>query len=90
MERYRDRVFDQLQAIALTPGPALGFPKRFGGGGDVLDTICDLHALSTIVADRADEALGAPIALGEEERRQELCRADDSAGGTFDVNPRPG
>ena len=34
-EDYRARVTQQVRALAATPGPKLGFPKRFGGGGDV-------------------------------------------------------
>ena len=35
VEAHRERVFDQLKAIAESPGPRLGFPKRYGGGGDI-------------------------------------------------------
>ena len=34
-ETHRDRVAQQMQALADTPGPQLGFPERYGGGGDV-------------------------------------------------------
>ena len=34
-ESYRDRVAHQMQVLAGTPGPQLGFPERYGGGGDV-------------------------------------------------------
>ena len=95
-----------------------------------LGTLCDLHALSSIEADRAwflehgrlsaprskavlaavndlcrevrplartlvdafaipEEVIAAPIALGEEERRQAAKRAAAEDGGTFDLNPPP-
>ena len=34
-EAYRERVAEQMRALAKTPGPQLGFPKRYGGRGDV-------------------------------------------------------
>lgn len=34
-EEHRKRVLDQMRALAHTPGPKLGFPQRYGGGGDV-------------------------------------------------------
>ncbi|MFN2525487.1 MAG: acyl-CoA dehydrogenase [Actinomycetota bacterium] len=34
-EEHRARVFEQMQALAETPGPRFGFPERYGGGGDV-------------------------------------------------------
>ena len=34
-EPYRERVLRQITALAQTPGPRLGFPKRYGGGGDI-------------------------------------------------------
>jgi acyl-CoA oxidase len=33
-EAYRQRVFEQAKELALTPGPKLGFPKKYGGGED--------------------------------------------------------
>ena len=33
-EAYRQRVFEQAKELARTPGPKLGFPKRYGGGED--------------------------------------------------------
>jgi acyl-CoA oxidase len=33
-ETHRARVSDQARALAKTPGPALGFPGEYGGGGD--------------------------------------------------------
>ena len=34
-EQHRERVLAQLRALAQTDGPRLGFPKRYGGGGDI-------------------------------------------------------
>ena len=34
-EPYRERVLQQITALAQTSGPRLGFPKRYGGGGDI-------------------------------------------------------
>ena len=96
----------------------------------VLNTLCDLHALATIEADKAwflehgrlsaprskavtaavndlcrevrptaralvdafdipDQALAAPIALGDEEQRQDMRRRGVGTSGTFDLNPPP-
>ena len=35
VEAYRARVLEQTRALAKTPGPKLGFPKRYGGGEDI-------------------------------------------------------
>jgi acyl-CoA oxidase len=35
VESYRQRVFEQTAEIGKGPGPKLGFPERYGGGGDV-------------------------------------------------------
>ena len=35
VESHRERVAQQMQVLAENPGPRLGFPERYGGGGDV-------------------------------------------------------
>jgi acyl-CoA oxidase len=35
IEAHRDRVAQQMRALAETPGPQLGFPERYGGAGDI-------------------------------------------------------
>lgn len=35
LETYRARVSEQLRVLAGGPGPKLGFPKRYGGEGDI-------------------------------------------------------
>ncbi len=35
IEAHRDRVAQQMRALAKTPGPQLGFPERYGGAGDI-------------------------------------------------------
>ena len=35
VEAHRARVFEQMQELAKTPGPRHGFPKEYGGEGDI-------------------------------------------------------
>jgi acyl-CoA oxidase len=35
VEEHRARTLEQIRALALTGNPRLGFPERYGGGGDV-------------------------------------------------------
>jgi acyl-CoA oxidase len=35
VDAYRERVLQQVTALGQTPGPKLGFPVEYGGGGDI-------------------------------------------------------
>ena len=45
VEAHRARVFDQLQALAATDRPGLGFDKAYGGGGDVGGSVVSFEML---------------------------------------------
>ncbi|MEZ0110201.1 acyl-CoA oxidase [Catenulispora sp. EB89] len=45
VEAHRARVLDQLQALAATDRPGLGFDKAYGGGGDVGGSVVSFEML---------------------------------------------
>jgi acyl-CoA oxidase len=44
-DEYRERVLEQAKVLAETPGPALLFPKAYGGGGDTGGAISAFQTL---------------------------------------------
>jgi len=46
IEEHRNRVYDQMLALAASGLPRLGFPKEYGGGGDIGGSVTTLEMLS--------------------------------------------
>lgn len=45
VEEHRDRVFEQLKALAATDRPGLGFDRAYGGGGDIGGSVVSFEML---------------------------------------------
>jgi acyl-CoA oxidase len=80
-EAYRRRVTQQTQALAATGGPQLGFPKAYGGGGDVGGSVTAFETLafgdlSLLVKSGVQWGLfgGAILHLGTERHHQRYLK----------------
>ncbi|MQB01075.1 MAG: acyl-CoA oxidase, partial [Actinobacteria bacterium] len=78
---YRRRVTQQTHALAATGGPQLGFPKAYGGGGDVGGSVTAFETLafgdlSLLVKSGVQWGLfgGAILHLGTERHHQRYLK----------------
>ena len=81
-EAYRQRVFEQAKELARTPGPKLGFPKRYGGGEDAGAYVTGFETLafgdlSLLVKTGVQWGLfgGAVLHLGTETHHERYLRS---------------
>ncbi|MDX1621191.1 MAG: acyl-CoA dehydrogenase, partial [Nitriliruptorales bacterium] len=81
VDEYRERVLQQLRAIAKTEGPRLLFPKEYGGEGDIGGAVTAFEMLgagdlSLLTKAGVQFGLfgGAVLHLGNEEHRQRYLR----------------